>query len=102
MSSVRTPFVQCDPVAERPGSTSHLEVQARGGSRSQSSGREAVNYNLSMWVYVSVAGLLCMVMIGYALMLLLLVAHLILVIQAAIKASRGEAVRYPFTLRFIK
>ena len=30
-----------------------------------------------------------------------LVAHIVLVIQAILKANKGESVRYPFTLRVI-
>jgi len=39
--------------------------------------------------------------IGLVLLFVLLVADAILVVMAAVKTSRGEDFRYPFTLRLI-
>ncbi len=65
-------------------------------------GIEAINFNLSVLIYALLAGILCVVLIGYFLLPILIVAHIVLVIQAGLKANKGEAVHYPFTLRFIK
>ena len=64
-------------------------------------GREAVNFNISVTIYGVIAGLLCYVLVGFVLLPLLLVAHIVLIVQAARKANKGESVHYPFTLRFI-
>lgn len=65
-------------------------------------GKEAVNFNLSILIYLVVASLLCYVLVGYALLPLLVVGHLFLVIRAGLRANKAEPVHYPFTLRFIK
>lgn len=64
-------------------------------------GREALNFQISMTIYGIVAGLLCFVVIGFVLLPILIVADLVLVIVAAVKASSGESYQYPFTLRLI-
>src|SRR5438128_637839 len=61
-------------------------------------GREALNFNISVTVYGLVAGLLCYLLIGYILLPFLLIAHIVLVIQATLKANKGGSVHYPFTL----
>ena len=64
-------------------------------------GRESVNFNISFTLYGMVAGLLCYALIGFVLLPIVIAAHVILVIQATLKANKGEKVRYPLTLRFI-
>ncbi len=67
----------------------------------QEQGKEAVNFNLSVTVYALVAGLLCYILIGFVLLPLVLIGHILLVIRAGLRANKGESVRYPLTLRFI-
>ena len=69
---------------------------------------EALNFNLSVFIYAVVGGLLTVVLILLIVGLLLIpvlialaVAWLVLVIVAAVKASQGEAYRYPLTIRFV-
>jgi uncharacterized protein len=64
-------------------------------------GREALNFNISFTLYGLIAGLLCYALIGYIALPLVLVTHVVLIIQATVKANKGQNVRYPFTLRFI-
>ncbi len=64
-------------------------------------GRESLNFNISFTIYGLLAGLLCYVIIGFVALPVVLIAHVILAIQATIKANKGETVRYPLTLRFI-
>ena len=64
-------------------------------------GRESLNFNLSFTFYGLVAGLMCYILVGFVVLPLLLITHIVLVIQATLKANKGESVRYPFTLRFI-
>src|ERR1700689_2058968 len=63
-------------------------------------GRESLNFNISFTIYGMIAGLLCYVLIGFVALPLVLITHLILIIQATLKANKGERVRYPLTLRF--
>jgi uncharacterized Tic20 family protein len=64
-------------------------------------GKEAVNFQISMSIYTVVAALTMFVVIGFVLLPLVLIANLILMIIASVRASRGELYRYPFTIRFI-
>jgi len=42
------------------------------------------------------------VLIGIPLLIAMLVAHLVLVVVASVKAGKGESYRYPCTIRFFK
>ena len=65
-------------------------------------GKEAVNFQLSMVIYNIVAGLLCLILIGFVLLIALWILNTVLVIIASIKAGEGKLYRYPLTIRFIK
>ncbi len=65
-------------------------------------GKESLNFQISMTIYGIVVGLLCLIFIGFLLIPVLLIADLVLVIMATIKASNGEPYRYPYTIRLIK
>jgi hypothetical protein len=64
--------------------------------------RESLNFQISITIYLLIAALLILVLIGWLLMAILIVADVILVIIAAMEASKGNRYRYPFTLRLIK
>jgi uncharacterized protein len=63
--------------------------------------KESLNFQISMTIYTLLAGLSCFVFIGFVLLPLVLLANAILVVIASIKASNGEAYRYPLNIRFI-
>lgn len=63
--------------------------------------KEALNFQISVFVAGLIAGVLCLVLIGFVLLALLVIVDLILVIVAAVKASEGVVYRYPFNLRLI-
>jgi uncharacterized protein len=65
-------------------------------------GKEALNFQISLTIYILAAWALCFVFIGFILLPLLGIAALVLVIMAAVKANEGVAYRYPATIRFIK
>ncbi len=65
-------------------------------------GKEALNFQISMTIYMMASGLLILVVIGLVLLPALLVAELILVIMAAVKVSDGEKYQYPLTIRFFR
>lgn len=65
-------------------------------------GQESLNFQISMTIYGVISAILCLVIIGFFLLLAIVVADFILVIIATVKASKGEAYKYPFTIRLIK
>ncbi len=65
-------------------------------------GKEAVNFQLSMLLYTVIAGVFCLVLIGFVLLPILWVANAVFVVIASIKASDGKLYRYPITIRFIE
>jgi uncharacterized protein len=64
-------------------------------------GKEALNFQISMLIYNLVAGVLCLLLIGFALLAALHILNVVFVILAAIKANEGQMYRYPFTIRLI-
>jgi len=56
-------------------------------------GKESVNFQLTMLIYSVISGILCLVLIGFVL--------LVFVIIASIRASEGKFYRYPLTIRFL-
>lgn len=63
--------------------------------------REAMNFQISIWLYSAAVSLLLFVLIGWLLVLPLLVFDVVVVIIAALRASRGELYRYPLSLRLV-
>ncbi len=64
--------------------------------------KEALNFQITMAIAFLISWVLVFVLIGFLLMALLAIADLILVIIAAISASKGQPYRYPFALRLVK
>ena len=64
-------------------------------------GKEALNFQISMTIYVIASIILIFVVIGIILLILLGIFSLIVIIIAAIKANEGEKYRYPLTIRFL-
>lgn len=65
-------------------------------------GKEALNFQLSMLIYNLVAGVFCLILIGFVFLAVLWVVNAVLVIIAAIHASDGKFYRYPITIRFLQ
>lgn len=64
-------------------------------------GRNAVNFQISWTIYLIVAALSILLLIGILLVPILLLAWLILVILATIRASNNEVYEYPLTINLI-
>jgi hypothetical protein len=68
---------------------------------------ESLNFQISLLIYGAVAFLFSLLTFGLGLIIVLplglvaLVAIIVLLIQASIRASNGEDYRYPLTLRFV-
>src|SRR5437879_9842521 len=65
-------------------------------------GKESLNFQISMLIYNVIAGILCLVLIGFVILGILHILNLVLVIVASIQASDGKFYRYPLTIRLIK
>jgi hypothetical protein len=63
--------------------------------------REALNFHLSLLIYVIVIIPLCLIGVGFILGGILVLVSLIFSIIAAIKASENLPYRYPLTIRFV-
>ena len=64
-------------------------------------GKESLNFQITWTIFFFVTLVLCFFMIGFLILPALILAHLILVVLATIKASEGERHRYPLAIRFI-
>ncbi|MDZ7392562.1 MAG: DUF4870 domain-containing protein [candidate division KSB1 bacterium] len=65
-------------------------------------GKESLNFEISMTIYVLAAGLLSLVLIGIPILIALGIFWLVEIIIAAIRANEGQRFRYPLNLRLIK
>lgn len=64
--------------------------------------KEALNFHISVFIYVLCCIPLAFVLIGIPLLIIIGIGCLVLSIVAAVKASNGECYRYPLTLRLVK
>lgn len=65
-------------------------------------GREAMNYQISLLIYSAVSAALCVLRIGFILLWLLSLAHLVLILVGTLRANRGRTWRYPIALPLLK
>ena len=65
-------------------------------------GKEAINFNITWAIAALVSGLSIFCVVGVLLLPIVIIAGIVLVIIATIKASGGEYYRYPLTIRFMK
>ena len=63
--------------------------------------KEALNFQITVYLAAIVCGLLALVWIGFPLLAALVIAHIVLTVLATMKASEGIPYRYPFNLRLI-
>ena len=64
-------------------------------------GKEAINFQISILIYLLVSFVLCFVVIGIVLVPAVAVFQLIACIVAGLKANEGEIMRYPMNIRFL-
>jgi len=67
-----------------------------------SQGKEALNFQISITIYIIIASLLSLVLIGIPVLIGLFVLWLVMVIKAALRTSEGKEFTYPITVRFLK
>lgn len=64
--------------------------------------KEALNFQITVLICYIVSWILIFVFIGLILIFLVMIADLVLIILATIKASEGKLYRYPINFRLIK
>ena len=65
-------------------------------------GKEAINFNLTMFIaYLLCIPLFCVFGLGGLLAVFVYVFNIVMVIVAAVQASGGKLYRYPLTIRFV-
>lgn len=67
-----------------------------------SHGKESLNFQISTTIYMIIAAMLSMLLIGIPILIAIIILWIVLVIKATIKANQGEEYHYPLTIRFIK
>ena len=65
-------------------------------------GKEALNFQITVLLATIVAGLLCFGCIGFVLLPIVWITNLVFCVIASVKASNGQAYRYPLAIRFVK
>ena len=65
-------------------------------------GKEVLNFQISMTIYLLISGILCIILIGIPIVIGLVIFSFIITIIAAISANDGKSYRYPINLRLIK
>ena len=65
-------------------------------------GKEALNFQISIFIYAVASGFLMIVLIGFLLMPAVIIFSVVMTIIAAVKANSGERYRYPLCIRFLK
>lgn len=66
-------------------------------------GKEVVNFQISLFIYYAIAGVLAFVLVGIPLLVALMLINIIFPIIYGIKANNGESfIQYPLTIRFLK
>jgi len=65
-------------------------------------GKAAMNFNLSMLLYMVLVSPLCLILIGIPLIFALLMIKVICIIIGSVKSAKGEIFRYPLSIPFIQ
>jgi len=64
-------------------------------------GRLALNFQLSMLLYLLIGAVLLLLMPGVVIVVFVAAAEIYATVSAAVHAARGQGYRYPLSLRFI-
>ena len=65
-------------------------------------GKEVINFQISFTIWIFVAALFAILLIGIPILIALAVLQIVFIIIGAIKADSDELYHYPLTMRFIK
>jgi uncharacterized Tic20 family protein len=64
-------------------------------------GKEAVNFQLGLTIYLLISLVLMLVLVGFLLFAAGIVFGVVFAVIAAVRANEGRRYRYPLTIRFI-
>ena len=64
-------------------------------------GKEAINFGISVTIYLVVSGILFLIFVGILTALATVVLHIVCCIIAGTRAGKGEYYRYPLTIRIL-
>lgn len=64
-------------------------------------GKESLNFQISMSIYVFVSVILVLLLIGIPMLIGLTIFWIVAVIIASVRANNGELYRYPMSIRFL-
>jgi uncharacterized Tic20 family protein len=65
-------------------------------------GRNSLNFQLSMLLYIVLALPLILIIIGIPIIIMLVTLNVICIIIASVKAGKGELFRYPLMIPFLQ
>ncbi len=65
-------------------------------------GKEALNFQISVLIYLVVAALTILCFVGFVLLPAVLIFNIVMTIIATIQANQGIRYRYPLTIRFLR
>ncbi len=65
-------------------------------------GRSVLNWMISSFIYLVISALLCLVLIGFALLFALAICALVFAVLGAVKANDGVRWDYPLSIRFFR
>jgi hypothetical protein len=65
-------------------------------------GKEALNFHISMLIYMVIGGLLIFAIIGILVLIALGILNLVVIIIAAVKSNNGERFEYPLAIKFLQ
>ena len=75
-------------------------IKKGGSSFIETNAKESASFQITILLALLISGWLCLFVIGFFMIVAVLIADVVLVITAAVKAKNGESFRYPFALRF--
>jgi len=76
-------------------------IKKEGGGWIDRQGRESLNFQITVFIFVIISGILTAVFIGYLLLALAAAFSFVMVIIASVKVYDGQDFRYPFCIRFL-
>jgi hypothetical protein len=77
-------------------------LKSDGSEYMRDNARHALNFQVSLIIYMVISVILCFVLVGFLMIALFALLNLVAIIIATIKASEGKAYRYPLEIEFVK
>lgn len=65
-------------------------------------GKNIINWLISSLIYLAIAGILCVILVGFLLLPAVGICMIVFPILGAIKANEDQAWKYPITINFLK